>query len=338
MRSLASAFYHDPPIWLGSSAIDWEHDRSVDFESFDEELFRSSLSCGIEVKVTREGLFSFSFEKWRRGQFPDEPDNVPTSFDETASIVLRRTYVMNAFLAFFHTAVAGANVAVPDRLVVTPEIAISLEDLSNTSGMGFGNSRVSHLAASRFESTYRANRPMFADDRLRTRGAAIPIAAVEQAAKGLEELIESHGEDGLLLADLFLRSTKAYQDHNHSLSLITSWAVIEKLLSRQWRTFQDANTERDGKPFINRPRRERLQDGRTFTAAVIVETLSLSNWLDHQIYLDLNKIRKARNDWMHDLRAVDAESARLATSTCAKLMFTNLGIELLGATGLKIHS
>ena len=124
----------------------------------------------------------------------------------------------------------------------------------------------------------------------------------------------NHRDEGVLLVDLFLRASKAYQDHDHSLSHIKNWTIIERLINDLWKQLQEDYKTRDGAIFIGGERKKRLQDGRTFTASVMSEMLSFLDYLPKDIYDDMTKIRKTRNEWMHGLKVVDAQTDAIHTS------------------------
>jgi len=344
MNRSCSGFYHDPPVWIDARPADFDQLQGPtttpwqqsSFDSFREEVFREKITESIELRVTREGRFEFQFAGWRPGTFPREVTDKPTPFEKTAEVILNRTLVMNTYLAFMYSRLLGEVKLSIDRMVITPELVISLDSLDDNSGMGFGNTRVSHLALSSFPSTYRTGLPFSMDDRVSMR-AIVPLNVVKEAAKDLKALLKDYDVDGLVLCDLFLRASKAYQEHNYSLALITNWAVIENLLQNLWRQYQDDNATRDGKLFIDSKRREKLQDSRTFTAAVVIEALSLNSVITHELYPRLSEIRKARNDWTHDLKKISADTAHLSTASCEEMFGVVKNITLRGQTGLKLH-
>ena len=176
------------------------------------------------------------------------------------------------------------------------------------------------------------------DSRIQSRGAPLPVDVVAKSADDLSQLIDDWGTDGLLLADLFLRGSKAYQDHNYSAALINHWAITEKLLQELWAKYQDDNKQRDGQDFVTGERRKRLQDGRTFTAAVISEALSFADDLPHDLYLKMGKTRKARNDWIHPPgKPITRKHAADSTEVCQEMLKLVRDIELIGQTGSRIH-
>jgi hypothetical protein len=151
------------------------------------------------------------------------------------------------------------------------------------------------------------------------------------------EALQPSNRLGLL--ELFLRAGKSYQDHNHAAAVISYWGIIERLLHELWSDFQDDNETRDGSPFVSAERKRRLNDGRTFTAAVITEQLSFGNRLPLDLYRKLNKVRKIRNDWMHGTRnRVSGADARAAAEACQGMFKLVRSIQVAAPAGLRLHN
>jgi hypothetical protein len=227
-----TAFYHDPPLWVGEDPTDrCAQPPTVDFNRFNREVLRKALGPGLEMWVSVEGVFTFDFSAWPPGRRPRNDDNTPAGdFDAQADAAIKRTYVMNAYLTFFYTQLILKEKYGVDRLVVTPDLEIAL-NFGEGEGQAFGNSRVAHLATSRLVNTYDPRDSPIFDERLRERRGVVAVSTAASAAEDLANLISHENEEDILLLDLYLRATKAYQDHNHSLSLITYWAIIEKLMA-----------------------------------------------------------------------------------------------------------
>ena len=328
-------FYHDPPLWVGDSPIEPGDLTPPNFADFAESMITGTLSDGIKFNVSRDGLFAFDFTSWAPGHFP--PDLGPGVFEQTAELLLNQISVMNSFLVFLYTnelKIARFN---RERMLITPELRIPLDAIEGTSNMGFGNQRVACLAMARFASTYRSDLPVSFDSRMVGR---FPISTeiVEAALNDLSAVTGAAHPDGLALLDLFQRAGKAYQDHNHASAVITYWGVIERLLQEMWSEFQAANVQRDGSDFITGERRSRLNDGKTFTAAVITETLSFVSLLPLDVYAKLNKVRKVRNDWMHGTKTrVSGGEARTAAGACEEMLKLVRGVVVTGPQGLRLH-
>jgi hypothetical protein len=332
MNRNVSGFYHDPPVFLGEHPIDHAGKGGtfgVFFDRFDKEVLRTNLAGGLALRATVEGMFAFDFSAMTDYASSDAPD-LPDDLDEMAEKIIRRTRVMNAYLAFFYTQQLQIDKLSGRRMVITPELIISMDKMEENSSQGYGNQRVSHLATSRFEATYSSKVPPLFDSRINMRGLPISVEVVQAAAVDLSDLVERHGDDGIMLVDLYLRASKAFQDHNHSLSVIDYWTVVERMVNELW----DAMIKDES---ITGQRRERLEDSRTFTAAVMIEILALLKRIATDLYEDITKVRQARNRWMHTLKTVTAEDAILANTVCERLLEQVKGLTLKGSTGRWLH-
>jgi len=334
--------YHDPPLWLGNPPIEKPtKQREVDFSAFAEIIFRKDLSSGIRVNATRDGMFGFSFENWPPDCNATEkrvPEDL--TFDELAEITLNRASVINSFLAFFYAALETNPGLSLSRMLTTPELMVPMSgDFDEPpTGMSFGNDKVAWLASSRYPLTYPTAYPPAADKRILSRTIIDPPGiALDDAASRLEALLSDHQADGPLMLDLFVRSSKSYQDHNYSASLITNWSIIEKLTFELWNRYLDKNRNRGGTPFINRKRLDKLNDTRTFTASVVTEILSLAKYIDKGLYEDMSSVRQVRNNWIHSLKAVSREDAMLSNDVCEQMFSIVRSIRVSGAKAVSIH-
>src|SRR5229473_966216 len=121
-----SGFYHDPPLWVGSSPIDEEAGELEDFDSLTDVVYRATLPCSVDIRVTREGVFAFGFHSWELEANPAAPRTYADPYDEEVRAILTRTVFMNAFLALLYT-----NSWCDHRMMVTPESAIYLGDIDD---------------------------------------------------------------------------------------------------------------------------------------------------------------------------------------------------------------
>ena len=324
-----SGFYHDPPLWVGASPIDEETDELENLDSLVEVVYQTTMPCGVRISVTREGLFAFGFGSFdMRTILPEAKDRIG-SRDENARSVLGRTLFMNAFLALVYT-----NAGPLDRMVVTPEVLMYIGAVDDPALITSSPShRLEFLNRSNDAGSYNPNWNPTDDFRIRERSRTIRSSDLAQATDQLASFMSDYPSDGLLLLDLFARASKAYQDYSYSSCLITYWAIIEKLLGELWETFQTDNKTRNGQPFVAGQRLKRLQDGRTYTAAVIIEILSLTSYIDDELYQDISRIRKARNDWMHSLKGnFNHSDADAATRACERMFLQVRNLELRGCS------
>jgi hypothetical protein len=80
--------------------------------------------------------------------------------------------------------------------------------------------------------------------------------------------------------------------------------------------------------FINDVRKKKLLEGREYSASVRLELLSLMKIIDLEIYDNLNKVRTARNEWLHRLEVADERVGALAIQTAQRLLEQTTGIKI----------
>jgi hypothetical protein len=336
MESHGLAFYHDPPLWVGESAVSLTGGMA-EFVTLRDVVFENDLPIGLKVSATREGVFSFSYAK--------DDDEAALSWhvayarisEEDADVILRRTQIMNSFLAFLYSNHKRLYDTDLTWMVVSPDLVISAKDLQQP-GMSYAPQRVKHLIGSSFESTYsRPSAPTF-DDRIIDRAALLPLDSIKAATDDLSRLISNYPKDGALLIDLYLRAGKSYQDSNYSAAIITSWAITEKLLYELWVTYLSDNKQREGTAFIDGARNKRLRDYRTFTAAVVAELLSFAGYIDYDLYSSLSLVRKSRNDWIHSpTTSSSRESAVRSLKICERMLQEVRGIPISGTRLVSVY-
>jgi hypothetical protein len=81
-------------------------------------MYETSLPCGIDIRVTREGLFAFAFHSWELFTNSAPGSRIPSGRAGSDS---DKIVFMNAFLATLYT-----NLRRYRRMMVTPEAAIYL--------------------------------------------------------------------------------------------------------------------------------------------------------------------------------------------------------------------
>ena len=319
MRNV-SAYYHWPTLWLGKPPAPG---GNIDFEEVSEEVHTETLTRGVKVMALKEGMFMFDFSEWQPGRAP--PENLSADFDAVAPIVLKRTSLMNAHLACLHTSISRPDIDdsrfVLYKMVVSPSDLIWCDSLSQFTYCNADDPRVTWLMETRWiwhgHGYYNTMDPRL------MRRRVVDSEKVAESFSLLDEILSNPDQNAMFLVELCLRSCKACEDHNYALSLVTAWALVENLLQRLWSRYIDDQRDRqveDGEVFLNSARREKLTYGRDFTASVISEFLSLADIIPFELFQVLSKVRKARNDWMHELRPVTRLDANEAVGLAQRML------------------
>jgi hypothetical protein len=276
-------------------------------------------------------MFAFGLSKRLSGQRPK---------DETPTEALIRTRaakmpLLNAHLACLYTASGRLQALSPPKMIISPEAVIAMESFEEDGGTTmderFGAMMLGRWHGAYLNLAYPKDIPTNLDWRL-SRGITFEVDTVAESFRLFDEILLHPAPDTLVLVDLYARGCKAYEDANFDLCLITAWAVTEKLLHQLWERYLDDNRRKEiaggTVTFVNTGRKKRLEDNRTFSAAVISEILSLVSYLPLPLYQDMTEVRRARNDWVHGLKPVSKETAAKAIRVAERILEQVHGISL----------
>jgi hypothetical protein len=325
--SNAVGYYLRPTVWVIDAPTMAGGD--IDPRSLDHELLRVTLNCGVVAGVQRQGLFVFDFTNWRPGRaIGDDSTNPP--FDEIARVQLNRVEVVNAHLACLYSAISTLQNFCLEKMSAAPEDLIYKNSIDD-SGMSFGNPIVMALALAPYPGTYPGGIPRSFDWRLNFRMLTIQRKTIETSFEHLDQIIAHPSGLALSLSALLTQAAVLYESHNYSLSLVISWTLCERLLFARWAEVLQDNRRREFNGqlpnFITGKRMEKLT-GRDFTASVVSETLSLLDRLPFELYENLERVRKARNSWVHGLESITRDEAARAFDTSQRMLAEVLKVEL----------
>ena len=283
-------------------------------------------------------MFIFGFTDYPPGRaLPQEP--LP-DFDASAAVALNRTKVMNAHLSCLHTAVVKLQNFGHDPMVVNPSELLAIHCFEESWG-GASDRRLIELSMARYISTYRNDLPTGLDWRISSRHLLVETSTLEESFRLLNKILNNESEVVLMLCDLYTRSHKAYNEHNYSLCLILAWSLSENLLQRLWKRFIEENrsTTINGEEvsLINADRKRALEDGGNFSASVISEVLSFSQWLPISTYKDLSATRRIRNNWIHNLAPVSRESASVSVRVAEQMLQLVEELSFEASLNLSLH-
>lgn len=142
-----------------------------------------------------------------------------------------------------------------------------------------------------------------------THHLSIHQGVVESTLKEMSGLLAHDVDEATTLAALYLEAVVAAHSHSYARSLVLAWACAERCINRLWADVVEAEVSRGPN---GSSRKKRLEDGRTFNAAVIIEWLWSAGRISEKGFANLVIARRARNNWMHGLSAVTPEEAEAA--------------------------
>jgi hypothetical protein len=325
VASAVSAYYHLPPVWIGKPPSEREFHQAP-LRDLIADVHESNLSCGVKVRVRRDGLFIFDCSQWEPGSATDIPSfeiqpgeklpqTVTRAWNLTEARAGARTQLMNAHLACLDSALGELRKAAsPLRQILSTSDAIQLFDFrQNDLHRGIRLREPTRSYVLNCVAFTRAKRV----EHQRSR-RSLDLEVVQHSFELLDRVVWLSVPNSLLLVELLYKSGMHYAAHRYAEALILCWTVCEKLINHVWEQHLDScNLTPVGR--IPRQRKEKLR-GRDFTASVISEVLELTGLLPYDLFLDIEKIRKARNTWLHSLGDVSDRDASNAIRTAEKML------------------
>lgn len=320
-------YYIPPKAWLGKQPRKGQGEGRLTDDTFDlaqlaDVVHDAQLPCGLHVRAYCDGLILFDFAN-AEGFTPEPSPEELNSFEETALLRLERTEVLNAHVVCLRRSLSQLQKwGLPFQSVTPHDLLSHSADDDPHHGIGFKSDRDADLHMARYASAYVPLYPKTFDRRIQGRMLTIETATLTDSFEQLQRLMAFDSKTPLRLASLFNFAIVSLQDYDYPRSLITLWAIIERLLDAKWTEYIGSQRKRniDGEEtvFINSDRVKKL-DGRDYTASVRTEVLSLLDCLSFDAYKKMESVRRARNGWMHELRDVKMSDAAEAVQVAAEL-------------------
>lgn len=242
-----------------------------------------------------------------------EPDENGTFRDDRVSRCLRRTESRQRLNQSFYRSVLLAHV-------------LLLENAGRLiGGASFHLPRIEiiHGALSRYDIP-----ESFSNDCVKTReGLRLSANVIDRSFSDLDLALTTDSRALLRVLELHKLSHYRTLDQRFAESLVLSWTVCENMIDFLWKRMID-DIKSSSKSRMVARRSKKLRESTTFTASIRIETLELAGHLSIEQANDLNKIRRARNKWLHSLDDVDEQTSLHSIGTCAHLISSVFGIEI----------
>lgn len=330
-------YYIPPKAWLGKqprkdgASGTRLTDDNYDLAQLSDVVHDDKLQSGLHVRAYCDGLILFDFAG-AKGFSPEPPAEVLNSFEETALLRLERTEVLNAHVVCLrHSLSRLQKWGLPFQAITPHNLLSHALDDDPHQGVSFKSDRDADLHMARYASDYVPWYPKTFDRRIQGRMLTIEGATIADSFTQLERLLSYESKMPLRLSSLFNFAIVSLQDHDYPRSLITSWAIIERLIDEKWNSYIASQRRRniDGEEtvFINGDRVKKL-GGRDYSASVRTEVLSIVDSLSFGAYQKVENMRRARNGWMHELRDVRMSDASEAIDVAAELLDSVFGFQL----------
>ncbi|MFJ8566973.1 hypothetical protein [Streptomyces sp. NPDC093514] len=301
-----SGFIFPSPYWLiEEPPFDV---RAIPHDDFFEELHSWTTDHGITVSAHRGGAIMFDFSGFSEAGWSEEDglNHISSLIEATQA----RVKIINAFSLSLHSARATSENLATDVFHIGPRSLFHIYSGDVASGMGGDGLRYlpQPVAGGYIRDLYRHG--------------VVRKSSLDLAVDTLNFIIGHECNNSLDLAGLLNDSLNSYRNHEFAPSLITAWTICETLLQRQWDSYIAARGVK------GRSRRDKLT-GRDFTASIVSEVLNLAEVIDADSLASLDRVRKARNAWMHSIKNPTHGDAAAAIELAGSMFSSALGREIL---------
>lgn len=292
-------FYHIPPVWIISKPeSDFPRGRTP-------VVLKEKLKCGIIVSIHQDGLFEFDFENYEPASSVFIPDFVAKpgfrlqipkkqidAEHKAFQHVRNRCALMNCFLACYNFAISHVE--------KTGTPVMQLTDPSN-------------YLAGELNTRHNPTHCYYFLNRSEPRSIIIKEETLRYAIQEFDDLICKFGQECIDVLHIIYQAHHLYRSNDFENSLLLAWMASERLLNQIYERFieqvqQEIIFQGKTRQLIDKKRKAKLNDGRTFSASVITEFLAFNKVIDTDLYLNLEEVRKARNNWVHRLAPSDASN------------------------------
>ncbi|MGH3377664.1 MAG: hypothetical protein ACRDS0_03890 [Pseudonocardiaceae bacterium] len=279
-------------------------------DEFFEELASWDLSINLSISALRGAMLVFDFKNYPGANIAS---NLPAAqhFDALVSATQTQVALMNAFAYCLHVARITEENHATDGFRVRHKDLIFTQD---SPSLAMSGSAITHLQMIPGVGFSAINPPRF---------EAIPETTIAAACELLGFIVQHEVTNALDLVVLTNDAMVSYRDHEFSSALVTAWTVCEALLTYHWREYIE-----DPKRQSMTSKRSKKLTGRDFTASVITEVLELAGVVTPELLKQIDRVRAARNKWMHATQSPNREIAGDSLSLATTMLGWTLGRRL----------
>jgi hypothetical protein len=327
-------YFRIPAVWIGT-APESGSVRVLNPSIHHAAVFKKKLNCGIEIRVQRDGTFLFDFSCWSLAPIvvipgykaPQPYHRVPlnhTRAEEKAeAYAVLRAQVMNVHQACLTTSESvvmrrGAMMGFPVTAWNTRKA------LTFDTPPGYYDDTEDIHALAQNVLNNKDNIPR--EGPLPRR--VLELGVVEHSAILLDSIISSHDAGRIQLVEAVYMAACRQREKRFGEAVVLAWGACEQLISSAWlKMLEDAKSSETADERMPKGRREKL-NSRDYTASVMIEMLELNERIDLELYRLLEIARKARNNWVHKMRAPKESEASICTRAVQMLLQQVTGVHL----------
>jgi hypothetical protein len=331
-----TGFYPSRPYWAVSRVnfhvprVDrWFHDQMA-------EVMFSRDTDALSLRISRDGEILIRIARLES----NAPNTVPSPIEDEDTV--RRWGEYLDYLNTFYLLLDSATIERDHRayfnlheITTRDAFRVSYEDGKRIDENIANESIASVFQTARFVGTYRSESDIEHHPLIVMR-AVISRDAISHAASEFERIVASAGAEKTLAS--FAKSLSEYKVGNYETCIVLAWFVTEAAISSLWERQLDALNQDlpDGRRRINSDRRHFLT-GRDLPTSVVSNLLELFGAVDHELFEDIDKVRRFRNQIVHPTQFTPrAAEAQLAMGTALSMIRRIWNIHLTPSLGYSV--
>jgi hypothetical protein len=333
VNAAIEAYFRIPAIWVGEAPKEKDV-VSLNPKIHHEVVIRKSLSCGIDVEVQRDGLFLFNFSNWTPAPqvlipgFTHDPSSyqIPSATTNAERIAVGygvlRAQAMNA-----HQACLISSEMIVRGRAAAMGLPVTARETIKGARFGLSPSYPDSIEEPRALVHNVLNQKYdVGHDRPFPR-RVIEVDVIEHSLGTLDQILQDPSGQLTQLVEAAYIAASRSAEHRLGEAVTLGFGVCEQLVSVAWAAML-SEKERGYPGRMNKERRDRLNNGRDYSASVMIEFLELSDILDAETYKNLGIARKARNEWAHRMVTPKTSDAHACMLAIKALLAQVKGVEL----------
>jgi hypothetical protein len=266
---------------------------------FADSVLEERLPIGVTVRVLPYGIFFFDLTGWSTSLLTAFKRLNEASVDERLEVRARLAGILNVHLACLYTALhRDQGWSLPHHMIVTAtDIVIFTVQDNGIKGPNIVDDQKT-VALDLWLEHERNNR--FATD--------LSLYTIRQSLKQFGEILDDPADYIISVVDLYLRASISREQHDHVVCLTLAWAAVEKLLQSLWTT--------------------NFPTAKTSSAAKICQELLHRAIISQPLFDVVSLARKARNSWLHDLKAPNSQDSTNVLKAAYELLAVTHKVQL----------
>jgi hypothetical protein len=297
-----SSYYLVPACWIDDNPTKEEINK-CSYSDLLQEVYRTTLTCGLRVRVTKGGFFTFDFSQWPPAQGVTIPeyiiktggkDTTPQAVKDAEVLgqqhIVKQVEIMNVHIACLYSAIGicekKSSITV---LSLSPSDYMPVADFENPNlGITFKTaSEPVHALIFANGGSFNAPRPPFR--------ISIKKDSIVHSFKLLDEIVNLSMSDATKIVEFLWKASLYYARHEFAWTLVISWTVCERLLSYLWDQLPSSAQ------FVEYKAKKKKSPKQPSAYDMTVD-LDTAGKLTAKLKSDLDTVRVKRNDWIHNFQ------------------------------------